>query len=365
MPAATPATADAASKGIARANNLQTLPQRTYRFRVLGMGLASLPVAVVMFEIQAPLASWAWLVFTCLLWPHLAYALARRSADPFRAELRNFMFDSMLAGSWAPLMHFNVLPSVLLVTMATADKVNSGVRGLWLRSLPGMAAAMLVGGLLTGFAFAPQTSMAVLLACLPTFAIHTLAVSASSYRLVRKVQRQNLQLEELSRLDALTGLDSRRHWHVQADGLLQRHLAGADVATLMLLDVDRFKEINDRYGHAIGDDVLRSIADLIRGSMPPTSHAGRLGGDEFIVALPSAIQDAEVAAELIRAAVETLEFPNLPGLRCSISIGLAEPPDADLGLREWIEAADRALYRAKRAGRNRTAGRDTVPKADA
>jgi diguanylate cyclase len=358
MPVATKTIADGPS--VVRPSNLQTLPQRTYGFRVLGMGLAAVPVAVVMNELQAPWPSWAWLVFSCVLWPHLAYALARSSKDPFRAELRNFMFDSMIAGSWAPLMHFNALPSALLVVMATADKVNSGIRGLWLRSLPGMAAAILFGGLLTGFEFQPQTSMAVLLACLPTLAIHTLAVSLSSYRLVRKVQMQNIQLEELSRLDALTGLDSRRHWQAQAESLLKRHLAAGHVATLMLLDVDRFKDINDRYGHAIGDDVLRSIADLIRRQLPAGGHAGRLGGDEFVIALPATIEDTEAAAELIRAAVETLEFSNLPGLRCSISIGLAEPPDADLGLREWIDAADQALYRAKHAGRNRTAGRNTV-----
>jgi len=358
MPVATKTIADGPS--VVRSRNLQTLPQRTYGFRVLGMGLAAIPVAVVMNELQAPWPSWAWLVFSCVLWPHLAYSLARSSKDPFRAELRNFMFDSMIAGSWAPLMHFNALPSALLVVMATADKVNSGIRGLWLRSLPGMAAAVLFGGLLTGFAFDPQTSMTVLLACIPTLAIHTLAVSLSSYRLVRKVQMQNIQLEELSRLDALTGLDSRRHWQSQAEAQLTRHLGGGHVATLLLLDVDRFKEINDRHGHAIGDDVLRSIADLIRGHLPAGGHAGRLGGDEFVIALPATIEDALVTAELIRAAVETLEFANSPGLRCSISIGLAEPPDADLGLREWIDAADQALYRAKHAGRNRTAGRNTV-----
>ena len=365
MPVATKPTGDGASPGVVRPRNLQTLPQRTYGFRVLGMGLAAIPVAVVMYKLKSSWPSWAWLIFSCVLWPHLAYLVARRSSDPFRAELRNFMIDSMIAGSWAPLMHFNALPSALLVVMATADKVNSGIRGLWLRSLPGMAAAVLFGGLLTGFAFQPQTDMTVLLACLPTLAIHTLAVSLSSYRLVRKVQRQNLQLEELSRLDALTGLDSRRHWQAQAEKVLKRHLAFGHVATLMLVDVDHFKDINDRYGHAVGDDVLRSIADLIRGHLPADAHAGRLGGDEFVIALPAGIQDAEVTAELIRAAVETLDFPPLTALRCSISIGLAEPPDADLGLREWIEAADQALYRAKHAGRNRTAGKDTVPEAGA
>ncbi len=108
--------------------------------------------------------------------------------------------------------------------------------------------------------------------------------------------------------------------------------------------------------HSTGDDVLRGIADVVRRAMPAGSHAGRLGGDEFVVALAASLAEAEAAAEIMRAAVETLDFPRFPGLRCSVSIGLAEPPDADLGLREWIEAADRALYRAKDAGRNRTAG---------
>lgn len=363
MPVAPMTTPDAARHGAVRTSNQQTLPQRTYRFRALGMGLACLPIAMVMYEIHAHWASWAWMVFSCLLWPHLAYLWARRSSDPFRAELRNFMIDSIMAGSWAPLMHFNVLPTVMVLTVATADKVNSGVRELWLRSLPGMVAALLGVGVLTGFAFQPYTSMPVLLACLPILVIHTLAVSLSSYKLVRRMRRQNLQLEELSRLDALTGLDSRGHWQAQAEDLLQRHQSDRHVATLMLVDVDRFKDINDRYGHAAGDDVLRGIADLIRRGMRVDCHAGRLGGDEFVVAIPADMHEAQGAAERIRAAVEQLDFPRHPGLRCSISIGLAEAPDADLGLREWIEAADRALYRAKHAGRNRTVGLDTVPEA--
>lgn len=339
-----------------RPRNLQTLPQRTYRFRVLGMGLASLPLILALRETGAPWPAWAWIVFSCLLWPHLAHQLACRSRDPFKAELRNFVIDSIMAGSWAPMIHFNALPTVVLLTVVTADKVNAGVRGLWLRSLPGMAAALLATGVLTGFAFHPHTSMPVLLACLPILVIHTLAVSLSSYRLVRKVQRQNLQLEELSRRDALTSLDNRRHWQEQADMLLGRHQAGGQPATLMLLDVDRFKDINDRYGHAVGDDVLRGIALLIRSGVRADSHAGRLGGDEFVVAAPCSMLEALASAERIRAAVETLHFPAFPALHCSISIGLADPPASGLGRREWIEAADRALYRAKHAGRNRSVG---------
>ncbi len=77
--------------------------------------------------------------------------------------------------------------------------------------------------------------------------------------------------------------------------------------------------------------------------------------------LPLELAAAEAVAERIRLGVETLRFPRLPLLRCSISLGLAEPPAAGLTLREWTEAADRALYRAKDAGRNRAASRDRIP----
>jgi diguanylate cyclase len=343
----------ASARAALRPGSLRSLPRRTYRFRVLGMGLAFLPLAAVLREIDAPWASWAWIVFGGVVWPHLAYAIAVRSADPFRAELRNFVIDSIMAGSWAPLMHFNALPSALLLTVVTADKVNSGIRNLWLHSLPGMAVAMLGVAIATGFAWQPQTSMPVLLACLPILVIHTLAVSLSSYRLVRRVQRQNLQLEELSRRDGLTGLDSRRYWESQADALLQRHQDAQQAAALMVVDVDRFKDVNDRYGHATGDDVLCAIARLIRQTMPEGSHAGRVGGDEFVVALAVDAAEAELAAARLRAAVETLEIPRHAALRCSVSVGVASAPARPLALRDWIEAADRELYRAKHAGRRR------------
>jgi len=234
-----------------------------------------------------------------------------------------------------------------------SDKINTGVRGLWSRSMPWMLLSLIGGGLMTGFAFRPETSMMVMLASLPILVIHTLAVSMSSYRLVRKVQSQNQQLEQLSRVDALTGLDSRGHWQVQAENLLRKHRHDGSHACMMLLDVDQFKDINDGYGHAVGDDVLRGIAELIKSHIPVDSHAGRLGGDEFVVAVPLCVKDAEVIAEKIRTAVEVADFIHAPGLQCSISIGIAQPI-REMALRDWLEITDRALYRAKHGGRNRT-----------
>lgn len=322
------------------------------------MGLAALPLAAVMHELDTGWPGWCWMLLTCIAWPHIAFLTASRSRDPFHAELRNFVIDSMIAGSWVPLMHFNLLPSALLLTVVTADKINSGVRGLWLRSLPGMSAALLGGAWLTGFAIDYPSSTLVVAACLPMLTIHTLAVSASAYKLVRKVQRQNQQLDALTRHDELTGLENRAHWQAQADNLLRRHQLRGRPAALVMLDLDCFKDINDHYGHAVGDDVLRAVAERIRGLLGDQDHAGRLGGDEFAIALAGGMGAAATFAETLRIAVETLELPRYPGVRCSISLGLAPPPDAGLGLREWMEAADRALYRAKHAGRNRAVGFD-------
>lgn len=341
-----------------RVTQRDLLPKRVYRFRVLGMGLAALPIGVVLHEHQAPIGSWLWGIFTCLLWPQLAYWRARRSRNRFNAELHNLMFDSAIAGSWAALLHFTVLPAVLLVTVVTADKINTGVRGLWRRSLPGLLLGMLVAGLLTGFAFEPETSMPALLACLPIMLIHTLSVSLASSRLVHRVQQQNRQLDELSRVDMLTGLDNRRAWQRNADVLLQQHRTRGQAATLMMIDVDRFKDINDRHGHILGDDVLCGIAAILQRHNRGDAHICRFGGDEFAIALPVALAEAMAIAERLRCAVEELTLPQAPELCCSISLGLAEAGCADINLRQWMEAADHALYRAKQSGRNATAHAD-------
>ena len=328
------------------------LPRLTYPFRILGMGLTALPVGVVLHDLQSGWLAWSWLGLACLAWPHVAYAWARRSSDPYAAEARNFLIDSALAGSFLPLMHFNLLPSAVLLTVATAGKVNSGVPGLWLRALPVMALAVLAFGLFTGFEVDLASRTGVVLACLPIMTIHTLAVSANLYRLMRRVQDQNLQLEQMTRRDSLTGVDSRSHWEDQARKLLEQHQREATPASLLLLDIDHFKSINDRHGHGVGDDVLRALARRMGETLPASGIRGRLGGDEFVVALPLPIAEALEHAERLRTAVQALEFPELPDLSISISLGLAPPP-ASGDLRAWLEVADHARYRAKHGGRNR------------
>jgi diguanylate cyclase len=337
--------------GSTHARYLHSLPRRTWSLRTLGMGLGGLAVMAVLSELDSAWPAWAWAAFACFVWPHVALLAALRARDPFKAELRNFVLDSALAGSLVPLMHFNLLPSVVLLSVVVADKLNTGVRGLWLRSLPGMAGAVLLVGLFTGFAWQPASSLLVVAASLPILVIHTLAVAASSYRLVRKVQRQNVQLEALSRTDALTGVASRGHWEALAGALLGA-ATPARPASLLLVDVDAFKAINDGHGHVRGDDVLRAIGGVLLAHGVPGGTAGRLGGDEFALAVPVDAAAAELLAVRLREQVRALRFPAAPALRCSITIGVGAAPAGE-GLRGWLEAADAALYRGK--GRARRA----------
>mgnify|MGYP003434499194 FL=1 len=288
------------------------------------------------------------------VWPHVAHLLSRRSADPYRAEIRNLLVDSALAVVLVTLMHFNLLPSVLLVTLTMVDKITTGIRGLWARSLPGMAGAAVAGAAFNGFQWAPETSMPVILACLPVMVLHTLSVSLVSYRLIRRVSRQNQLLDELRRIDALTGLYDRGHWQEQAEATLRRHHATDEPACLVMLDIDHFKQINDQHGHTVGDEVLRALARIVLSNVRATDCAGRYGGDEFAIVLRGMHLDGATAvAHRIREQVQALQLHDMPGLQFTTSMGVATADHRHSSLRAWTNAADAELYQAKAAGRNR------------
>ena len=335
-------------------NPKRQLPRRVYPLRALGMGLAGLVVGVVLWERNAGLAAWLCMAAISFVWPHVAHLLSRRSADPYRAEIRNLLVDSALAVVLVTLMHFNLLPSVLLVTLTMVDKITTGIWGLWARSLPGMAGAAVAGAAFNGFQWAPETSMPVILACLPVMVLHTLSVSLVSYRLIRRVSRQNQLLDELRRIDALTGLYDRGHWQEQAEATLRRHHATDEPACLVMLDIDHFKQINDQHGHTVGDEVLRALARIVLSNVRATDCAGRYGGDEFAIVLRGMHLDGATAvAHRIREQVQALQLHDMPGLQFTTSMGVATADHRHSSLRAWTNAADAELYQAKAAGRNR------------
>ena len=324
-----------------------------YPLRVLGLGLGGLAVGMVLWERRASPWAWAFLIFMCYVWPHLAYVWSRLTTHSYRTETRNLVLDTFFVGIVLPLMHFNLLPSVLVVTLTMMDRIASGIRGLWAVSLLSIAAGVLVGIALFGFHWAPESSMPVILACLPLLIVHTLSSSMSSHRLIRKITRQNQELDALRRVDALTGLYGRAHWEEQAEMALRACHAHGAPACVLMLDIDHFKQVNDNHGHDTGDAVINAVAEVVRRNVRATDCAGRYGGDEFTVLLTGMqLEDALQIAQRIRAQVEGLQLRDMPELRFTCSVGVAGTAQGQDDLRAWMAAADGALYEVKKAGRN-------------
>jgi diguanylate cyclase (GGDEF)-like protein len=168
--------------------------------------------------------------------------------------------------------------------------------------------------------------------------------------------KDNVRLmEEFRRLastDALTGLVSRRHFHDLAQQeLVRSRQDGRPLATLMV-DLDHFKEINDTYGHATGDDVLRWVANRIEVLAPATAIAGRYGGDELVIIVPASLDEALAFADELAAHTSAVAYPVAGGPDIvSLSIGVASAAGC-ADIETMLRCADSALYEAKHAGRN-------------
>jgi diguanylate cyclase (GGDEF)-like protein len=183
-------------------------------------------------------------------------------------------------------------------------------------------------------------------------------------RETRRVQAENI-IRQWATTDSLTGLYNRRAFLDRLKQVSGQLESDNNKASILMLDVDGFKQINDRFGHATGDRVLSLLAQTIRASLRRGDIAGRLGGEEFGILLPREGMDGGLAlAERLRLAVESQRLPELGAeLRISVSIGVAEWNDQ--GFEEMLRHADKALYQAKNEGRNRVcaAGRTMLTAA--
>ena len=164
----------------------------------------------------------------------------------------------------------------------------------------------------------------------------------------------NQALEQIATQDSLTGINNRRRFDERLSELfLMRQRSGRDFS-LLIIDADHFKRVNDRQGHQAGDEVLKQLARVLTECVRGTDFVARYGGEEFVVLLPDTHgeQDGRIVAEKIRNAVAATAFPEVG--RITISVGLSASSSVDIAEGELFRRADRALYRAKAEGRNRT-----------
>jgi len=341
-----PKTAEVQSRG-------RGFVRRAYLPRIIGLGLGFFCVAGVFWHQPTPWWQWALLITIDFFWAHVAYQLAVRSSNPYRAEFRNLLIDALLASILLPLMQFNLVPSALIIIMQSLANIASGGVRFMLKGLLISAVGVALGVLLVGFSWQPESSMAEIIACLPFMIVFPLMIGLNTRRLAVELNAQKEQLQILSRTDGLTGLYNRSYLQSCLESEYARSCRLATPVALLMIDLDHFKSINDRFGHAGGDEVLRNFAELLRINLRCVDIIARYGGEEFAVILPQTDPaGAQQIAERLRKALAEL---TLPGIDCqfTFSAGVAPLRPDTASVEAWLAQADAALYAAKQQGRDR------------
>jgi len=190
------------------------------------------------------------------------------------------------------------------------------------------------------------------------------AYDANQIRLVETIAQQTSiamdnaklfeKMQEMAITDSLTGLYNRRYFYMILDNEIERAKRYQTPLSLIMIDIDHFKAINDKFGHLVGDDVLRSMSEICKKLLRQTDNMFRYGGEEFMIILPVTKQEEALnVAERIRSTIEDTVIKTKKGsVKITISIGVSEYGENHSAPNEFIESADKTMYEAKKAGRN-------------
>lgn len=332
-----------------------SLVKRIYAPRIGGLLLALLVISTSSWEGDHSILFWLPLLFWTILWPHIAFFSAIKSKKPFKSEVRNLFIDAFIIGLYVPIISFAPVPSAAILSMHLLSLVSilgpkKMVLGFFIELV-----GVIVGIYFVGYEVNLQSEIMPILASIPLLIIYPLFVGYTTHGLALQLSAKQIALKKLSRTDSLTELYNRRYWEEQLSRCFVLYQRNKSVSSIVFLDVDHFKKINDNYGHVAGDEVLQTIARLMVSVARETDICGRYGGEEFSILMPSTDgSSALVLAERLREKIASSPLHSKLDIRASISIGVSEIHRSMSDYSHWLNIADKALYQAKEGGRNQT-----------
>lgn len=337
-----------------RHRSARRFARRVYLPRVAGLATGFFCIASVL--VQQPVSGWWWLLLVAnsFIWPHFAWQVADRAPDPARAEIRNLLVDSLTGGVWIAVMGLNALPSALVVTLTGMNNIGCGGVKLFLSGFALLVCACAITLGLMPIPLNLETMPSQVWICLPMLVIYPVYYGLVSYRMVIRLAEHKRHLMHLSTRDGMTGVYNRRHWEHLLRGEYDNCQRYKRNATLLLIDIDHFKSINDTFGHDVGDEAIVAITEHLQLTLRMTDVVGRFGGDEFGVIMSGTSQESAIQAMIrVYEYLDTFRLPRAPMMTLQISVGVAEFNLHMSNYREWLKAADVALYKAKNSGRGR------------
>lgn len=348
----------------------------SYLLRLGTTGLGCVSIWFHGWDNGDAIAFWVALLLQSLVYPNLLLLHSLFARDSRKAQLYNLHADALCLGLWVAALKFPLwIGFAAFMTIAMANTISQGVRGI-ARAMLFFFGGMLVSMGFFGFSLSPATGWPTTWISVVGITVFVMAVADIAYRRnqqlskarealrlgehtlqqqLSSIQLLQAQLKEQATQDPLTGLHNRRF----LDTVVSREMAHCDreglPMSVMMIDIDHFKQVNDTYGHPAGDEVLRGLAALLMEKVRASDVVCRWGGEEFLILLPCMAPDIALQrADQWRACFADISF-NLGAqtMRATLSIGVAVYPGHGDSLLELTHCADHALYRAKHDGRNR------------
>ncbi|MEH6548694.1 MAG: diguanylate cyclase [Pseudomonadales bacterium] len=337
-----------------RSHSIERIGRAIYPLRILGFFLFGINILLSRSKLGLDIDLWSAVgIAICLIYPHVVFVRYLKN-EKRETEIKHMVFDMALQGVMTALVNFT--PSIVLPYLIANSAANYSIRGIP-QSIKGVTLAIsaaLVVGVLRNEDIVLHADPIELLGPFIYLAVVSHYIGYLSYVRGISLIRRRKEVEMLAKKDFLTGLDNRRSMIDLVQHNDERRQTSSNDTTLIMIDLDHFKQINDLHGHAHGDAVLVRVSELLRDSLRLTDVLARWGGEEFLVLLPHTdIGQGLNIAETIRQniAESSISYDGIDH-QVTATFGVA-CYGIDSSFEETIRRADVALYEGKQQGRNR------------